>query len=144
MPNADDRFPTHLTRDADTAGKLGWHSVQYTVGKGKRQRQILRGTSGQALPGRLHGILGPSGSGKTTQIPQYMWEAGFAKEGQRIGCTQPRRVAAMSVSARVAEEAGCKLGNEVGYSIRFEDCTSEKTKVRVERFPNPSTPTFYL
>jgi ABC-type multidrug transport system ATPase subunit len=68
MPNADDRFPTHLTRDADTAGKLGWHSVQYTVGKGKRQRQILRGTSGQALPGRLHGILGPSGSGKTTLL----------------------------------------------------------------------------
>jgi len=89
-------------------------------------------------------IVGETGSGKTTQIPQYMWEAGFAKEGQRIGCTQPRRVAAMSVSARVAEEAGCKLGNEVGYSIRFEDCTSEKTKVRVERFPNPSTPTFYL
>lgn len=41
-----------------------------------------------------------------------------------IGCTQPRRVAAMSVAARVAEEMGVKLGNEVGYSIRFEDCTS--------------------
>ena len=75
-------------------------------------------------------IVGETGSGKTTQIPQYMWEAGFAKEGQKIGCTQPRRVAAMSVSARVAEEAGCKLGNEVGYSIRFEDCTSEKTKLK--------------
>ena len=75
-------------------------------------------------------IVGETGSGKTTQIPQYMWEAGFAKEGQKIGCTQPRRVAAMSVSARVAEEAGVKLGNEVGYSIRFEDCTSEKTKLK--------------
>lgn len=42
----------------------------------------------------------------------------------KIGCTQPRRVAAMSVAARVAEEMGVKLGNEVGYSIRFEDCTS--------------------
>uniref|UniRef100_A0A3Q7FQX5 RNA helicase n=1 Tax=Solanum lycopersicum TaxID=4081 RepID=A0A3Q7FQX5_SOLLC len=44
-----------------------------------------------------------------------------------IGCTQPRRVAAMSVAARVSQEMGVKLGHEVGYSIRFEDCTSEKT-----------------
>lgn len=42
-----------------------------------------------------------------------------------IGCTQPRRVAAMSVAKRVADEMGCKLGDEVGYSIRFEDCTSD-------------------
>ena len=47
-----------------------------------------------------------------------------------IGCTQPRRVAAMSVAARVAVEAGCKLGAEVGYSIRFEDCTSEDTRIK--------------
>ena len=76
-------------------------------------------------------IVGETGSGKTTQIPQYMWEAGFAnEEGVRIGCTQPRRVAAMSVATRVADEVGCKLGNEVGYSIRFEDRTSDKTKVK--------------
>jgi pre-mRNA-splicing factor ATP-dependent RNA helicase DHX38/PRP16 len=42
-----------------------------------------------------------------------------------IGCTQPRRVAAMSVAKRVSEEMQCKLGDEVGYAIRFEDCTSE-------------------
>jgi pre-mRNA-splicing factor ATP-dependent RNA helicase DHX16 len=48
----------------------------------------------------------------------------------KLGCTQPRRVAAMSVAARVAEEMGVKLGNEVGYSIRFEDCTSERTIVK--------------
>ena len=47
-----------------------------------------------------------------------------------LGCTQPRRVAAMSVSARVAEEMSVKLGNEVGYSIRFEDCTSERTVIK--------------
>lgn len=70
-------------------------------------------------------IEGETGSGKTTQIPQYLIEAGFADE-KMIGCTQPRRVAAMSVAARVAEEMGVKLGNEVGYSIRFEDCTSGK------------------
>uniref|UniRef100_A0A8C5AWK2 RNA helicase n=1 Tax=Gadus morhua TaxID=8049 RepID=A0A8C5AWK2_GADMO len=72
-------------------------------------------------------IEGETGSGKTTQIPQYLMEAGYTKGGLKIGCTQPRRVAAMSVAARVAEEVGAKLGNEVGYSIRFEDCTSERT-----------------
>ncbi|CAI5949617.1 unnamed protein product [Closterium sp. NIES-65] len=71
-------------------------------------------------------IVGETGSGKTTQIPQYLYEEGYGKRG-KIGCTQPRRVAAMSVAARVAQEVGCKLGHEVGYSIRFEDCTSDKT-----------------
>ncbi|XP_074655901.1 pre-mRNA-splicing factor ATP-dependent RNA helicase DHX16-like isoform X2 [Tubulanus polymorphus] len=72
-------------------------------------------------------IEGETGSGKTTQIPQYLIDAGYTDNGMKIGCTQPRRVAAMSVAARVAEEMGKKLGNEVGYSIRFEDCTSERT-----------------
>ncbi|KAF6215585.1 hypothetical protein GE061_010341 [Apolygus lucorum] len=75
-------------------------------------------------------IEGETGSGKTTQIPQYLWQAGFTNDGKKIGCTQPRRVAAMSVAARVAEEANVKLGNEVGYSIRFEDCTSERTVLK--------------
>ncbi|KAF9768217.1 hypothetical protein IL306_014512 [Fusarium sp. DS 682] len=72
-------------------------------------------------------IVGETGSGKTTQLPQYLHEAGYTKNGMKVGCTQPRRVAAMSVAARVAEEVGVKVGNEVGYTIRFEDCTSDKT-----------------
>ncbi|GAB6023367.1 Putative pre-mRNA-splicing factor ATP-dependent RNA helicase dhx16 [Chamberlinius hualienensis] len=72
-------------------------------------------------------IEGETGSGKTTQIPQFLHEEGYTKDGKKIGCTQPRRVAAMSVASRVAEEMGVKLGNEVGYCIRFEDCTSERT-----------------
>ncbi|KAK6619241.1 putative pre-mRNA-splicing factor ATP-dependent RNA helicase mog-4 [Polyplax serrata] len=75
-------------------------------------------------------IEGETGSGKTTQIPQYLMDAGFTNDGKIIGCTQPRRVAAMSVAARVAQEMGVKLGNEVGYSIRFEDCTSERTIIK--------------
>uniref|UniRef100_A0AAY4EFR3 RNA helicase n=1 Tax=Denticeps clupeoides TaxID=299321 RepID=A0AAY4EFR3_9TELE len=75
-------------------------------------------------------IEGETGSGKTTQIPQYLLEEGYTAGGMKIGCTQPRRVAAMSVSARVAQEMAVKLGNEVGYSIRFEDCTSERTVLK--------------
>ena len=75
-------------------------------------------------------IEGETGSGKTTQIPQYLFEAGFTDGNMKIGCTQPRRVAAMSVAARVAEEMSVKLGNEVGYSIRFEDCSSDKTVIK--------------
>ena len=75
-------------------------------------------------------IEGETGSGKTTQIPQYLHEAGLTAGGKKIGCTQPRRVAAMSVAARVADEMGVKLGSQVGYSIRFEDCTSERTVIK--------------
>lgn len=72
-------------------------------------------------------VTAETGSGKTTQLPQYLMEAGYCANGKKVACTQPRRVAAMSVAARVAEEAGVRLGNEVGYSIRFEDCTTDKT-----------------
>lgn len=75
-------------------------------------------------------IVGETGSGKTTQLPQYLHEGGYTKGGLKVGCTQPRRVAAMSVAARVADEMGVKVGNEVGYSIRFEDATSDKTVLK--------------
>ncbi|ETO31437.1 hypothetical protein RFI_05685 [Reticulomyxa filosa] len=74
-------------------------------------------------------VIGQTGSGKTTQITQYLAETGYASYGA-IGCTQPRRVAAMSVAQRVSEEYGCRLGQEVGYSIRFEDCTSPDTIIK--------------
>ncbi|CAL9006314.1 unnamed protein product [Prunus brigantina] len=73
-------------------------------------------------------LVGETGSGKTTQIPQFVLESVNAEtpDGKRmmIACTQPRRVAAMSVSRRVAEEMDVKIGEEVGYTIRFEDCSS--------------------
>ncbi|XP_029312987.1 ATP-dependent RNA helicase DHX8-like [Cottoperca gobio] len=74
-------------------------------------------------------VVGETGSGKTTQITQYLAEAGYTSRG-KIGCTQPRRVAAMSVAKRVSEEYGCRLGQEVGYTIRFEDCTSTETVIK--------------
>jgi len=76
-------------------------------------------------------VIGETGSGKTTQLTQFLHEEGYSNFGL-IGCTQPRRVAAMSVAQRVSEEMECELGAEVGYSIRFEDCTSEKTVIKCE------------
>ena len=75
-------------------------------------------------------IQGETGSGKTTQIPQYLNEIGYTRNNKKIAITQPRRVAAMSVAARVAYEMNVKCGHDVGYSIRFEDCTSIQTKIK--------------
>lgn len=74
-------------------------------------------------------IVGETGSGKTTQLTQYLHEEGFSRLGM-IGCTQPRRVAAMSVAKRVSDEMNTKLGDEVGYAIRFEDCSSPNTVIK--------------
>jgi len=81
-------------------------------------------------------IIGETGSGKTTQLTQYLVELlglsapSSSQIKKMVGCTQPRRVAATSVAKRVAEEFGCSLGAEVGYTIRFEDCTCEKTVLK--------------
>lgn len=69
-------------------------------------------------------MVGETGSGKTTQIPQFVAYSDLPHtRGKIVACTQPRRVAAMSVAKRVAEEMDVELGREVGYSIRFEDMT---------------------
>ena len=87
-------------------------------------------------------VVGETGSGKTTQLTQYLMEEGYCDFGI-VGCTQPRRVAAMSVAKRVSEEVSAfvkekrgkvsekeKLGGTVGYAIRFEDMTSDNTKIK--------------
>ncbi|KAJ2917598.1 hypothetical protein MD484_g2751, partial [Candolleomyces efflorescens] len=70
-------------------------------------------------------VVGQTGCGKTTQLPQFLYQSGWADNGHVIACTQPRRVAATSVAARVATEMGTTLGNEVGYTIRFEDVSNK-------------------
>uniref|UniRef100_A0A7S0USN5 RNA helicase n=1 Tax=Polytomella parva TaxID=51329 RepID=A0A7S0USN5_9CHLO len=75
-------------------------------------------------------LIGETGSGKTTQLPQILLDAGFARDGKRIAVTQPRRVGAVTVAHRVAEERGCVVGEDVGYSVRFEDRSSSRTKIK--------------
>jgi ATP-dependent helicase HrpA len=74
-------------------------------------------------------VVSETGSGKTTQLPKMVAEA-LGIDGGRIGCTQPRRLAAASVAKRVAEELQVPLGDYVGYQVRFEDRTSRETRIK--------------
>ena len=75
-------------------------------------------------------VESPTGSGKTTQLPMVLHEAGFA-DGGIIGVTQPRRIAAVSVSEYIAQELGEGNGGKVGYKMRFEDHTSPDTRIKI-------------
>lgn len=109
-------------------------SKKYTQLYARRQQlpvtNFLSDILGQIHSHQVVVLEGETGSGKTTQIPQFLVQAGFTTNGLMVACTQPRRVAAMSIAKRVAEEMDVKLGNEVGYTIRFEDVTSSVTALR--------------
>lgn len=125
----DSQFASHMQKKNETISQF---AMTKTV---KQQRQYLPAFAVREellrviRDNRIVVIVGETGSGKTTQLTQYLYEDGYGKHGI-IGCTQPRRVAAMSVAKRVAEEAGTPLGELVGYSIRFEDVTSPRTVIK--------------
>src|SRR5438067_5498375 len=74
-------------------------------------------------------IQAPTGSGKSTQVPQILLDHGLLGDGQAV-ILQPRRLAARLLAARVAAERNGRLGDEVGYQIRFENITSPRTRIR--------------
>src|ERR1035438_2431233 len=74
-------------------------------------------------------LSAPTGSGKSTQVPQMLLQHGLLGDGQGV-ILQPRRLAGRLLAKRVASELGVKLGDEVGYQIRFENCTSANTRIR--------------
>ncbi len=75
-------------------------------------------------------VVGETGSGKTTQLPKMALQVAGKKRG-KVGCTQPRRLAAVAVARRIAEEVGCELGDYVGYQVRFDDKSTRDTKLKL-------------
>ncbi len=125
----DSAFATHLKERSDAVSAFARSKTiqeqrEYLPAFAVRQELLQVVRDNQVVI-----IVGETGSGKTTQLTQYLHEDGYSTYGM-IGCTQPRRVAAMSVAKRVSEEVGCKLGSTVGYAIRFEDVTSSETVIK--------------
>ncbi|KAK9469952.1 P-loop containing nucleoside triphosphate hydrolase protein [Lipomyces arxii] len=129
-----------MDRDGETESYLGRHTTSVTAqfknASIRRQRKLLPiFRHRDALlylieTTQIVILIGHTGSGKSTQLTQYLHEAGWTSDSKTIACTQPRRVAAISVATRVAEEVGCPIGDVVGYSIRFEDMASDKTRIK--------------
>ena len=125
----DSQFASHMQQKNESISQFALTKTM------KQQRQYLPAFAVREellrviRDNRIVVVVGETGSGKTTQLTQYLMEDGYGKYGI-IGCTQPRRVAAMSVAKRVSEEVGTKLGGLVGYSIRFEDVTSKETVIK--------------
>src|SRR5438105_7598268 len=76
-------------------------------------------------------LQAPTGSGKSTQVPQMLFKHGLLHNG-RVVILQPRRLAARLLATRVAQEMGVELGREVGYQVRFENVTSNATRIKFE------------
>ncbi|RHY61624.1 hypothetical protein DYB34_008418, partial [Aphanomyces astaci] len=125
----ESQFSTHMKKKIEAVSEF---AKSHTIAEQRRYLPIFQCRSElmQVIrDNQIVVIVGETGSGKTTQLTQYLHEDGYSQYGT-IGCTQPRRVAAMSVAQRVSEEMAVNLGDECGYAIRFEDLTCDKTIIK--------------
>ncbi|XP_036351402.2 pre-mRNA-splicing factor ATP-dependent RNA helicase PRP16-like [Ochotona princeps] len=125
----EQKFASHVRKQSEASSEFAkkksiWEQRQYLPIFAVQQELLAAIRDNSVVI-----VVGETGSGKTTQLTQYLHQDGYTDYGM-IGCTQPRRVAAVSVAKRVSQEMGAKLGEEVGYAIRFEDCTSENTLIK--------------
>lgn len=131
-PRSARKLPPWMTHSLRGKPKFGLPPSSHSLHEQRRELPIYKKREALLRHVEQHSVtvlVGETGSGKTTQIPQYLAEAGYAKAGI-IACTQPRRVAAETLAMRVAEEYGCRLGEEVGYTVRFRDMTSGLTRIK--------------
>jgi len=137
VSDTKNRF-TSASEDQEQDGKNPWtgqpYSAKYQQLLSKRQQLPVYAFKSEleqkVADNQIVIVEGETGSGKTTQIPQFLLPM-LAVPGQKaVACTQPRRVAAISIAKRVAEEMDVDIGQQVGYTIRFEDFTSSDTILR--------------
>ncbi|KAG5390522.1 hypothetical protein IGI04_032063 [Brassica rapa subsp. trilocularis] len=106
--------------------KIAEHRKSLPIASGAKEERLIEAVQ----KNDILIIVGETGSGKTTQLPQFLFNAGFCREGKMVGITQPRRIAALTIAKRVAEECDVPLGQKVGYSVRFDDTTSSSTRLK--------------
>lgn len=127
-PAANAALTLEVDREAEGGALAVWNAhAREALAAQRRSLPVARSREALLYAVEAHGVavvLGATGCGKSTQLPQYLAEAGWAAGGRCVVCTQPRRVAVQTVAARVAEEAGCALGDAVGYAVRFEDVST--------------------
>ncbi|XP_008117668.3 ATP-dependent RNA helicase DHX33 isoform X1 [Anolis carolinensis] len=132
MPLAKRQTPPASSSSSSLSSSSSSSSSSSGIDSQRRALPIFQARG--ALLGQLRSLesailIGETGSGKTTQIPQYLYEGGIGRQGI-VAVTQPRRVAAISLASRVADEKKTELGKLVGYSVRFEELCSEETKIK--------------
>eukprot|EP00877_Chromochloris_zofingiensis_P010555 jgi/Chrzof1/5753/Cz16g14170.t1 len=126
-PSQDDNAPSTSGRQEPVHDEPPFKRAKLSLPVARYKRQILYLLETHATVV----IVGETGCGKTTQIPQYLHKAGWTAEGYQVVCTQPRRMAAVTVAQRVAQEMGVDVGGLVGYGVRFEDITNKaSTKIK--------------
>ncbi|CAF0862566.1 unnamed protein product [Brachionus calyciflorus] len=135
-PNLDDSIQTERLNELENEFEIAKYNKHSDLSLEVQRKQLpIFKYKNQILYAlethRVVVVVGETGSGKSTQLPQYLWENGWADSKHSICVTEPRRIATINLAKRISDEKCCVLGQEVGYAIRFEDCyTPGLTKIK--------------